>query len=205
MMEDAISFNFMSPKFERIRSRIGLALAGFTWAGCVVAAVEKSALSGAVQMPYVSWVQRKPCEKWTKWWTWWIWWIWWMWNECQVSAFKFCLAVLIREPHKKESICTQKEIERTSWFFQQVEQVQQMNNLQNTSKYIKIHQNTSKIHQKHLEIAISFGQDWKSSREIAKAHIINASPPPAAAPPAMAMPLLTIDVGSSTWQRNIET
>ena len=68
------------------------------------------------------------------------WWIWWMWNGCHSSfAWQSSWGNLI-----KESICTQKEIERTSWIFQQVEQVQQMNNLQNTSKYIKIHQNTSK-------------------------------------------------------------
>lgn len=32
----------------------------------------------------------------------------------------------------------------------------------------------------------------------AKPHIMKAKPPPAAAPPAMAIPLLTIEVGSST-------
>lgn len=38
----------------------------------------------------------------------------------------------------------------------------------------------------------------------AKPHIMKAKPPPAAAPPAMAIPLLTIEVGSSTCPVFIE-
>lgn len=82
-MEDAISFNFMSPKFERIRSRTGLALlAGFTCAGCVVSGVLLKALHNGLML-----ASGDPKNDGS--------------DGCGMGAIlKFCVAVLMREPHK---------------------------------------------------------------------------------------------------------
>ena len=117
---------------------------------------------------------------------------WWMRNECcQISAGASFgdLAVLMREPHKRKASAPRRQ----KWK-EQVELFNKLNKFMDNS--YKIHQHTSTyIKRRWNDDLLCVGQDFEL---FAKAHIINANPPPAAAPPAMARPLLTIDVGSST-------